>query len=134
VKSELNAEMPEEVQTITVSSAQSRVRLDRYLTCQGMNYSRNQLQKFIESGRVLVDGKLRPPGYLVKPGDEIMLAGREEQLKSYKETTKILQDRTIPEWMDVASDALAIKIKRLPEKKDVGEAIQVSLIVELYSK
>jgi 23S rRNA pseudouridine1911/1915/1917 synthase len=63
--------MPEEVQTIIVSSAQSRVRLDRYLTCQGMNYSRNQLQKFIESGRVLVDGKLKPPGYLVKPGDRI---------------------------------------------------------------
>jgi len=65
--------MPDELQviTVTVSSAQSRVRLDRYLSCQGMNYSRNQLQKFIESGRVLVDGKLRPPGYLVKPGDEI---------------------------------------------------------------
>jgi 23S rRNA pseudouridine1911/1915/1917 synthase len=63
--------MPEEVQTITVSSAQSRVRLDRYLTSQGMNYSRNQLQKFIGSGRVLVGGKPKSPGYLVKPGDRI---------------------------------------------------------------
>ncbi|MBI4726178.1 RluA family pseudouridine synthase [candidate division TA06 bacterium] len=65
--------MPDELQIInvTVSSAQSRVRLDRYLSCQGMNHSRNQLQKFIESGRVLVDGKLKTPGYLVKPGDRI---------------------------------------------------------------
>ena len=65
--------MPDELQTITVtvSPVQSRVRLDRYLSCQGMNYSRSQLQKFIESGRVLVDGKQKPPGYLVKPGDQI---------------------------------------------------------------
>jgi 23S rRNA pseudouridine1911/1915/1917 synthase len=61
--------MAEQIQQITVSATQSRVRLDRYLICQGFGLSRNRVQKLIESGAVLVNEKQRPPGYLVKPGD-----------------------------------------------------------------
>ncbi len=57
--------------TIVVSKDQSRVRLDRYLLCQGWGATRSQLQRMIHSGAVLVDGRVRPPGYLVKPGDRI---------------------------------------------------------------
>jgi len=57
--------------SITVAGDQSRIRLDRYLLCQGVNFSRSRTQRLIESGSVLVDGRPRPPGYMVKPGDRI---------------------------------------------------------------
>lgn len=56
---------------ITVAGDQSRIRLDRYLLCQGVNFSRSRTQRLIQSGSVLVDGRPRPPGYLVKPGDRM---------------------------------------------------------------
>lgn len=110
-------------------------RLDNVVYRAGFAESRAKARQMVLHRHAKVNGrKLNIPSYLVRPGDEIMLAGKDEQIKSYKETTKILQDRTIPEWMDVSADNLAIKIKRVPEKKDIGEAIQASLIVELYSK
>ena len=59
---------------ITVSKDQSRVRLDRYLVCQGVNFSRNRIQKLIESGAVKINGQIKPPGYTVKPGDRVTIA------------------------------------------------------------
>lgn len=110
-------------------------RLDNVVYRAGFAESRKKARQMVLHRHTKVNGKkLNIPSYVVRPGDEIMLAGTDDQMKSYKETTKVLQDRTIPDWMDVSADSLAIKVKRRPEKKDVGEAIQASLIVELYSK
>jgi len=56
---------------ITVSKEQSRIRLDRYLVCQGVGLSRNKIQELIASGRVSVNGGAGSPGYFVKPGDRV---------------------------------------------------------------
>lgn len=110
-------------------------RLDNVIYRAGFAESRAKARQMVGHRHVKVNGrKTNIPSFQVKAGTEIALAGNDEQIKSYKETVKILQDRTIPEWMEVSAENLAVKIKRAPEKKDVGEAIQASLIVELYSK
>jgi len=58
---------------ISVSRDQERLRLDRFLVCQGISASRSRLKRMIEDGAVLVNGSRRPPGYLVKPGDRIAI-------------------------------------------------------------
>lgn len=78
--------------------------------------------------------KVNIPSYLVKPGDEIEVTGKDAQLKELKENAKVIQERGVPEWLEVSLDDLAVKIKRLPTKSDAGMAIEESLIVELYSK
>lgn len=110
-------------------------RLDNVVYRAGFAESRAKARQMVLHRHVRVKGKkTNIPSYQVAAGTELVLAGNENQLKSYKETTKILQDRTIPEWMEVSAENLTIKIKRAPEKKDLTEAIQASLIVELYSK
>ncbi len=110
-------------------------RLDNVVYRAGFAESRAKARQMVLHRFAKVNGrKVNVPSYQVKAGDEIIMAGKDEQLKAIKETTKILQDRTIPEWIESSSDNLAIKVKRLPEKKDISEAIQASLIVELYSK
>ena len=74
------------------------------------------------------------PSYQVSEGDEILLHGTDEQMKAINETRKVLEDRGIPEWLDVPEGKLSVKIKRLPTKNDSGREIQENLIVELYSK
>lgn len=78
--------------------------------------------------------KVNIPSYQVEAGDEIKLAGTEEQIKLLKERARDLEERGIPEWLEVSIDDLSVKVKRLPTKNDAGKDIQESLIVELYSK
>jgi ribosomal 50S subunit-recycling heat shock protein len=56
---------------ITVSRDQSRIRLDRYLSCQGVSLSRNKIQELIASGQVTLNGQASAPGNFVKPGDRV---------------------------------------------------------------
>ncbi len=78
--------------------------------------------------------KVNIPSFQVSEGDEVSLHGTEDQMKAIKETVKILEDRGVPEWLEVSAEKLAVKIKRLPTKHDSGKEIQENLIVELYSK
>jgi len=78
--------------------------------------------------------KVNIPSYLVKVGDEIQVTGKDAQIKVLKENAKVINERGIPDWLEVSSDDLAVKIKRLPIKSDASMAIEESLIVELYSK
>ena len=71
---------------------------------------------------------------LSPPSTMRFITGTDDQLKAIRETTKILEEREIPEWLDVSADKLSAEIKRLPEKKDIGMTIEENLIVELYSK
>ncbi len=47
------------------------MRLDRYLVCQGLNISRNRIQRLIVSGMVKVNDHQVTASYLVKPGDRL---------------------------------------------------------------
>ena len=69
----------------------------------------------------------------MKPGDEIQVVGKDAQIKEIKETAKSLEDRGVPEWMEVSAGELAVKINRMPTKVDAGMPIEENLIVELYN-
>ena len=110
-------------------------RLDNVLYKACLASSLSSARQMVGHKFVKVNGrKVNIPSYLVKVGDEIELIGKEEQKKAFKETTKILEDRGVPDWIEVSSDKLAVKVNRLPLKGDIGVAIEENLIVELYSK
>ncbi|MEK6566323.1 MAG: RluA family pseudouridine synthase [Bacteroidota bacterium] len=56
---------------IVVPAKQSKTRLDVYLTHQVENATRNKVQKAIESGMVLVDGKRVKPSHPISPNEVI---------------------------------------------------------------
>ncbi|MBF8248711.1 MAG: rluD, partial [Bacteroidetes bacterium] len=56
---------------IVVPAKQSKTRLDVYLTHQVENATRSKVQKAIESGMVLVDGKRVKPSHQVSPNEVI---------------------------------------------------------------
>ena len=110
-------------------------RLDNVIYRACFAGSRSAARQLVGHRFVKVNGrKVNLPSYLVKGGDEVLVTGTDEQVKALKENTKILQDRGIPEWIEVSAENLAVKIKKLPKKSDIGMVIEESLIVELYSK
>jgi small subunit ribosomal protein S4 len=110
-------------------------RLDNVIFRANFAESRPKARQAVGHRFVKVNGrKVNIPSYLVKKGDQIEITGTDSQIKDFKETTKILEERIIPEWMEVSADTLSVKIKRLPTKAEIGMVIEESLIVELYSK
>lgn len=51
----------------------NNTRIDSYLAKNGLRTSRSRIKKLIESGNVLVNGKIVKPSYVVKDGDEIVV-------------------------------------------------------------
>jgi small subunit ribosomal protein S4 len=110
-------------------------RLDNLVFRSCFAESRAKARQMVSHRFVKVNGrKVNIPSYLIKVGDKIEIAGTDDQLKVIRETTKVLEDREVPEWLDVSAEKLTAEIKRLPEKKDIGMTIEENLIVELYSK
>jgi len=110
-------------------------RLDNLIYRACYAKSRSASRQLVGHGFVKVNGrKVNIPSFLIKAGDEVEMKGNDAQIKEIKETVKILEDRGIPEWIETSPGNLAVKIKRLPTKKDTGLKIEENLIVELYSK
>lgn len=56
---------------IKVSEAEAGARLDAYLTAKIDGWSRARLQRLIETGEVLVNGKVAKPSFKVSPEDKV---------------------------------------------------------------
>jgi 23S rRNA pseudouridine1911/1915/1917 synthase len=55
------------------AAGQSGSRLDQFLA-QSLGWTRARLQKLVKSGRVLVNGEMRPASYRMRPGDEVAVS------------------------------------------------------------
>ncbi len=112
-------------------------RLDNVIHRACFAESRARARQLVGHNFVKVNGKrVDIPSYNVSVDDVIVMKGTEAQLAAIKDTFKVMADRgrMVPDWIEVSADALTVKIKRLPVKKDLGLAIEENLIVELYSK
>ncbi len=58
---------------IKVDKGQEPFRLDKFLSARIENASRNKIQQAIEAGRVLVNNKIVPSNYKIRPSDNIII-------------------------------------------------------------
>jgi 23S rRNA pseudouridine1911/1915/1917 synthase len=61
------------VTEIVVSGGEASERIDRFLTRQGLPLSRSRIQRGIEDGLVVVNGRSTKASYLIRPGDRIVI-------------------------------------------------------------
>ncbi len=110
-------------------------RLDNVIFQLGFATSRKQARQIVAHGYVFVnDRNVNIPSYTVKANDEIKLHFQkkgQENIKSNLETSK---NKAVPEWLEVDAAHFKAKIKRLPEREDIGYPVNEQLIVELYSR
>jgi 23S rRNA pseudouridine1911/1915/1917 synthase len=58
--------------SLTVDKGQEPLRIDKFLQTRIQHATRNKVQKAIEFGHVIVNGKVVKSNYKVKPGDNII--------------------------------------------------------------
>lgn len=108
-------------------------RLDNVVYRLGFATSRAQGRQLVRHGHFAVNGrKVNVPSFQVKPGDEITVKGRSQQIGSITHATEEVKGRGVPEWLQVVG--LNGRVVSLPSREQINLPVQEQLIVELYSK
>ncbi len=110
-------------------------RLDNVLLMLGLAQSRFHARQLINHGHVKVNRRrMSIPSYLVKPGDEIGISGKEKIRKVAEAAIELNKGQHVPEWLEARPNDLAGKVLNFPKRDDVPHPIKEQLIVELCSK
>lgn len=109
-------------------------RLDNVVWRSGLAATRPQARQMVNHGHYRVNGKkVDIPSFQVKPGDEITVKDRSQDLIAIQHSVDT-QDRLVPDWMEVNRDERKIVVGSHPRRDQIDTDINEQLIVELYSK
>ena len=110
-------------------------RLDNVVCRAGLAVSRPQARQMINHGCFALNGrKTDIASCAVELGDVVTVKQKDRHqnmVKASMEQTKGLEK---PEWLEVTTDPLGIKVLRMPTRDDVSVPLQEQLIVEFASK
>lgn len=108
-------------------------RLDNIVYRLGLAHTRRAARQLVNHGHILVDGKrVDIPSYSVKPGQEISLREKSQNLDIVNESIEI--NSYVPEFVAFNADTKVGSFVRLPERSELSAEINEALIVEFYSR
>ncbi len=110
-------------------------RLDNAVYRLGFLSSRSEARQFVNHGHILVNGKkVDIPSYLISLDDIIEVREKSKESKRIKESIESVARRGVVDWLELDSEKLTGKVKRLPTREDFKLPIDEQLIIEFYSK
>ena len=110
-------------------------RLDSVVYRMGFGITRAEARQLVGHNTVLVNrAKVNIPSYQVKPGDEITVRERSRGQLRIKSALEIADQLGFVPWVDVDSKAFRGVFKSVPDRAELSQEIDESLVVALYSK
>ena len=110
-------------------------RLDNITYRMGFGASRGEARQVVRHNAILVNGKrVNIPSYEVRPGDVVEVAPKQKEQLRIKAAAEAVASRGLPEWLEVDAKGLKGTFKALPQRAELPQTINESLIIELYSK
>ncbi|MCZ6768133.1 MAG: 30S ribosomal protein S4 [Acidobacteria bacterium] len=110
-------------------------RLDNIVYRLGFASSRSQARQWVRHGHVMLNGrKVSIPSCLVSKGDEISIREKSQENVLIRSSMEETVGRGVPAWLQLDGENFKGRVVELPLHEDIGLPIEVSLIVELYSK
>ncbi len=107
-------------------------RLDNVLYRLGITPSRDFAKRLIAHGHIRVNGKkITSSSYRVQLNDEIILDQKSAKNIAIIEWMKQAESQ-VPTWLE--KKGLAGKVKAMPEVTGLSEELNVSLVIEFYSR
>nr|VFK40479.1 MAG: small subunit ribosomal protein S4 [Candidatus Kentron sp. SD]VFK45842.1 MAG: small subunit ribosomal protein S4 [Candidatus Kentron sp. SD] len=110
-------------------------RLDNVVSRMGFSASRSEARQLVRHNGITVNGrKVNIPSYQLRSGDMVAVAEKASKQLRVQVAVDMLQQRSIPDWLDVDTKKLEGVFKTKPERSDLPAEINEHLVVELYSK
>jgi small subunit ribosomal protein S4 len=110
-------------------------RLDNVVWRMGFAVSRSESRQLVRHNGIVVNGKkANIPSYQLRPGDVVAVADKARKQLRVQAAVDIVQQRGVPDWLDVDAKKFEGLFKARPERSDLPAEINEHLVVELYSK
>ncbi len=108
-------------------------RLDNLVYRMGMAKTRRAARQVVNHGHITVNGKkVDIPSFQVKPGDIIAVKENSQDHKAIREAVEATLNR--PAYVSFDDKKLSGTYVRLPDRSELNQEIDESLIVEFYNR
>jgi len=108
-------------------------RLDNLVYRMGLAKTRRGARQVVNHGHIMVNGKkVDIPSYQVKPGDTISVKENSLDHKAVKEALEATLSR--PAYVEFDDKKMTGSFLRLPDRSELNQEINESLIVEFYNR
>ncbi|TES87073.1 30S ribosomal protein S4 [Candidatus Aerophobetes bacterium] len=110
-------------------------RLDNVVYKLGFSLSRSQARQLVNHAHFLVNGRRASvPSHLLKENDVVEVKKKSKKLPFVKQILSGSEGRPVPEWLEVDKKSFKGLVKKLPQREDLIQEIDLALIVEYYSR
>lgn len=110
-------------------------RLDNVVYRMGFGSTRAEARQLVSHKAILVNGKpVNIPSYVVKVNDVVSVREKSKTQVRIQESVSLAESNGFPLWISVDSKKLEGALKSLPDRADLSQEVNESLIVELYSR
>ena len=110
-------------------------RLDNVVYRMGFGSTRAEARQLVSHKAILVNGKaVNIPSYSVKLNDVISVREKSKTQARIVESVTLAEQMGFPLWVNVDAKKMEGSFKSVPERADLSQEINESLIVELYSR
>lgn len=110
-------------------------RLDNVVYRMGFAATRAEARQLVSHKGIQVDGQLiNIASYQVVTGATVGVRDRAKKQQRIIDAITYAEQYGLPNWVDVEASVLRGVFKSLPDRAELGSAINEQLVVELYSK
>ncbi len=110
-------------------------RLDNVVYRMGFGSTRAEARQLVSHKAIAVNGVTsNVPSIQVKPGDVITVREKARKQARITEAFQLAQGQGLPQWVAVDAAKLEGTFKQVPDRSDVAQDINESMVVELYSR
>lgn len=110
-------------------------RLDNVVYRVGFGSTRAEARQLVSHKSIAVNGEtVNVPSYNVKPGDVITVREKAKKQTRIVEALSLAEQAGFPVWVSVDKNKMEATFKAVPDRSEVAQDVNESLIVELYSR
>ena len=110
-------------------------RLDNVVYRMGFGATRSEARQLVSHRAILVNGRtVNIPSFQISPADVVSVREKSRQQVRIKDAMTLAEQAGLPSWLDVDSSKFEGVYKAHPDRSDLPQDINESLVVELYSK
>ena len=110
-------------------------RLDNVVYRMGFGATRAEARQLVSHRAIALNGETAGIASMrVKTGDIIAVREKAKKQGRIQEAMTLAEQSGLPSWVDVDSKKLEGRFKQLPDRGEVAQDVNESLVVELYSR
>ena len=110
-------------------------RLDNVVYRMGFGSTRAEARQLVGHKAIEVNGRVvNVASAQIKPGDMIGVREKSRSQLRIKDAVSLAEQAGYPSWIEVDSAKMSGKFKALPDRGEIAQDVNESLVVELYSR